>query len=78
MKEFLITYRSVTAAQLGRQTLRKHGIDCKLERTPQALRSGGCGYSLRIRAEDVHAARSLLRGYERVFAIPADGMRWQT
>lgn len=62
MKMYYITFRSITPAQRGQQVLRQGGIICTLQRTKRSMEERGCGYSLRIRAEDINLAVELLRG----------------
>lgn len=61
MKNYLITFRSVTFAQRGERLLQKNGIQCTLLRTPKWMEAQGCGYSLRIWAEHVETGVALLR-----------------
>ena len=49
MKNYYITFRSITYAQRGEQILRRAGIDCILRRTPKQMTKRGCGYSLQLR-----------------------------
>ena len=49
MKNYYITFRSITYAQRGEQILRHAGIDCILRRTPKQMTKRGCGYSLQLR-----------------------------
>ena len=53
MKFCLITFRSVMPAQQGERLLRRAGFICSLQRTPRWMQEQGCGYSLRVRSEDV-------------------------
>ena len=48
MKNCMITFRSVTPAQRGEQTLNRAGIYCHLSRTPRLMEERGCGYCLRL------------------------------
>lgn len=61
MRSCFITFRSVTFAQRGEETLRQHGIGCSLQRTPKWMETQGCGYCLRLRMEDRMQAVALLR-----------------
>ncbi len=56
-----ITFRSVTFAQRGERVLGTGGIGCRLQRTPRWMEEQGCGYCLRLKAEDVARAVQLLR-----------------
>ena len=61
MRVFMITFRSVTFAQRGERLLNRSGIRCALQRTPKWMEQQGCGYSLRIKAEDITPAVDILR-----------------
>ena len=61
MNDCLITFRSVTPAQRGESALRRSGFACTLQRTPKWMEEQGCGYSLRLRAQDGQAAAALLK-----------------
>jgi len=61
MDACIITFRSVTPAQRGENTLRKEGIPCSLRRTPRVLAEQGCGYSLWVSADRLMAATEHLR-----------------
>ena len=62
MRYFYITFRSVTYAQRGEQTLRRAGIPCTLQRTPRLLQERGCSYCLRVKGRDILSARDALEG----------------
>ena len=61
MKFYYITFRSVTFAQRGEQVLQKAGLRCTLLRTPKWMEAQGCGYSLRMRTDDIPGILGLLR-----------------
>ena len=65
MNEYLITFRSVTAAQRAQALLRRHAIPAAVRRTPKALAQRGCGYSLAVGAGE--EATVLLRGHGAAF-----------
>ena len=67
MKSFLITFRSITYAQRGEQTLHRMGLKCTLRRTPRWMEEQGCGYSLRVRCQDVMPALEILRANDVSF-----------
>lgn len=77
MKLYFITFRSVTFAQRGEKLLSGSGVRCTLQRTPKWMEEQGCGYSLRVRTEDVIPAVELLREKQvplrKVYAQRADG-----
>ncbi len=80
MKYCMITFRSVTPAQRGEETLRKAGISCYLSRTPKLLEEMGCGYCLRLpQAQLAIALGRLMSGgisYQRVYEIREQG-KWE-
>ena len=67
MKSCMITFRSVTPAQRGEGLLRRTGMDCSIQRTPRWMEEQGCGYSLRIRCQDVMPALEILRANDVSF-----------
>ena len=48
MKEYFVTFRSITFAQRGQQVMQDAGISAQLQRTPRWMEEKGCGYSLRL------------------------------
>ena len=72
MKDYFITFRSVTYAQRGESVLRSAGIRCALLRTPRWMEEQGCGYCLRLQWRDLDRALALLRmrqvPFRRIFA----------
>lgn len=77
MKVYYITFRSVTFAQRGEQLLNKAGFRAALLRTPKWMENQGCGYSLRIRTEDIFSVISALRekgiAFRRIYVQNPDG-----
>lgn len=77
MKFCVITFRSVTPAQRGESLLKRAGLECSLRRTPRWMEEQGCGYSLRLRCQDILGAVELLRSkgipYRRVYLSQDDG-----
>ena len=77
MKNYMITFRSVTYAQKGERVLKGAGIDCGLRRTPKALTGKECGYCLQIRPGDIWGAVEALQRaqvpFGKVFGIDYDG-----
>lgn len=61
MKDCFITFRSVTFAQRGESELKRAGIPCNVQRTPRWMEEQGCGYSVRLRCQDVTVAVELLK-----------------
>lgn len=77
MKEWLITFRSVTFAQRGERAMQKNGINCVLQRAPKTISQRGCGYCLRLRDRDAIRAVGILQreqlAYEKVYVLLEDG-----
>ena len=77
MKEWLVTFRSVTFAQRGERAIREKGIQCALQRTPKVISQRGCGYCLRLRDRDALRAVGILQQerltYEKVYVLLEDG-----
>ena len=61
MRNYLITFRSVTYAQRGEAVLRSAGVFATLQRAPRHLEERGCGYSLSIHKTDISRALEILR-----------------
>ena len=61
MKFYYITFRSVTFAQRAEQVLTGAQVRCSLQRTPRWMEAQGCGYALRIWAQEPDTAVELLR-----------------
>lgn len=61
MKYCLITFRSITPAQRGESVLHKVGIDCAVMRTPKWMEEQGCGYSLRVKSQDIQRSIMILK-----------------
>lgn len=60
MKQYVITFRSITYAQRGERLLRAEGLRCSLRRTPRWMEEQGCGYSLRFRTDRPEQAAQML------------------
>lgn len=67
MRNYLITFRSVTYAQRGEAALRGAGITSVLQRAPRHLEERGCGYSLGIGKGDITRALEVLRSRQIPF-----------
>lgn len=61
MKQYLITFRSVTYAQRGERSLGARGISGSLNRTPKWMEQQGCGYGLTLRSANIYQAVDALR-----------------
>lgn len=61
MKEYYVTFRSITFAQRGQSVLNSMGIPCFLQRTPRWMEEKGCGYCLRLKPGYAREAVDLLR-----------------
>lgn len=77
MRNYYITFRSVTFAQRGERMLQRHDYRCTLRRTPRWMEEQGCGYSLQIYTENIRGAVELLREEElplrKIYAQRRDG-----
>jgi len=77
MKQYYITFRSVTFAQRGEAQLKKAGHRCVLQRTPRWMEEQGCGYDLRIWAREIGPVIALLQEenipIRRVYLQTPDG-----
>lgn len=77
MKEYFITFRSVTFAQRGERLLTQKGYRVTLRRTPRWMEQQGCGYYLMLMAEDIAPSISALRAAKiplrKVYLRGADG-----
>lgn len=80
MRNYDITFRSVTYAQRGEAALRSAGIRCTLGRAPRAMEERGCGYRLSIAQNDVMPALDALRAkqvpFRKVYAHRGSG-EWE-
>lgn len=61
MRFYFITFRSVTFAQRAEKLLSQRGFRVSLMRTPRWMEEQGCGYALKIWAEDISPVAKLLR-----------------
>ena len=60
MFSYLFTFRSLTAAQSGRNDLYRAGIETRIQRAPQEVSSLGCTWGVYVEGADgVHAAQLL-------------------
>ena len=79
MKNYMVTFRSITLAQRAERLLNRGEIDCALQRTPRWMEEQGCGYSIRINNCDLQRSIMLLRqnriDYKRIYRqTDSDGM----
>lgn len=78
MKMCYITFRSITPAQRGQRVLQQNGVTCTLQRTDRIMEQRGCGYNLRLRAENRNMAVQLLRDseipYSRIYQDGENGL----
>ena len=61
MKQYMITFRSITFAQRGERSLGKRGISCTVGRTPKWMEQQGCGYGVTLRTANLYRAVEILR-----------------
>ena len=78
MKNYYITFRSITYAQRAEQILRRAGIDCILRRTPKQMTKRGCGSSLQLRGNAFLPAMERLQAeqlpFGQVYALDDRGV----
>lgn len=71
MKQYYITFRSVTYGQKGERALKQAGMDCLLRRTPRWMESRGCGYAVQV--ENALEATEILRAagaaFEKIYEV---------
>ena len=75
--DWLITFRSVTAAQKAERVLKRAEIFCTLRRTPKMLSERGCGYCLQLRESAGPGALAALRQsqvtFGKLYVLDEDG-----
>ncbi len=80
MYEYYFTFRSVTAATRAGKVLERARVPNHLVRTPKQVQELGCGYSLRVKGENLLRAKTSLQQekerYNRIFRKGKDG-NWQ-
>ena len=54
------TFRSITRGQLALRELQEADVNAALLRTPKALTTEGCGYTVRVRAGEGDRAAGIL------------------
>ena len=62
MEHYFILARSVTVAQRMQKLLERNGIRCQIARAPRDMTDLGCAYTVRVAAENLPAALTILRG----------------
>ena len=62
MEHYFILARSVTFAQRMQKLLERNGIRCQIARAPRDMTDLGCAYTVRVAAENLPAALTILRG----------------
>ncbi len=77
MQVYYLSFRSVTFGQQAERLLRNSGYQCSLRRSPRWMEEQGCGYALRLRAEEIEPVIDLLRDRQipmrRVYVQSTDG-----
>ena len=76
MTDYYFTFRSITTAQRAQRICNEAAIGSYLLRTPKQLAKQGCGYSLKIPADQARKAVGLLRqaniAFQRIYQnVPA-------
>ena len=77
MKEYYLTFRSMTAAMSAAKALESVGLHLRPMNTPDALRKRGCGYCLILKEENFFLAMDLLYRikYEKIYV--RQGEQWR-
>ena len=77
MKQYYITFRSVTYGQRGERVLKQAGMDCLLRRTPRWMESKGCGYAVQV--ENPIRAAEILKdagaAFEKIYEVRGEDRR---
>ena len=77
MKNYFITFRSITYAQRAEKTFLRNGISCHIRRTPRWMEERGCGYCLRLWTGEAKQVLHLLKQhqipYRKVYIQGRDG-----
>lgn len=77
MYNYYFTFRSMTQAQRAVSTLRQAGVFSTLLRTPRAISTKGCGYSIQVNGDVVYRTAEILRSnlilFEKAYRITAGG-----
>ena len=71
MFSYLFTFRSLTAAQSGRNDLYRAGIETRIQRAPQEVSSLGCAWAVRVPAAEL--LRAALRPISGVYRLHPNG-----
>lgn len=64
MKSYFVTFRSVTLAQRGEQTLSRAGYRTSLRRAPRWMEERGCGYGVEVKLATLEEGLRLLRAQQ--------------
>jgi len=77
MKNYFITFRSITYAQRAEKTFLRNGISCHIRRTPRWMEERGCGYGAEVRLPSLSQGLRLLNEegipVRKYYAINRDG-----
>ena len=77
MKNFFITFRSITFAQRAEKVFTKNGISCSIRRTPRWMEERGCGYGVEARLGVLSRGLELLKAegipFRKHYALDRDG-----
>lgn len=77
MKEYYLTFRSMTAAMSAAKKLEAVGLHLRPTATPEALRQRGCGYCLKLMENQFLLSSDRLQHfkYERIYF--RQGEQWR-
>ena len=64
MNDFLIRFSSITHATKAKKILEGHTINSLMQKTPQKLSEGSCGYCLRLNGSTGKRAAQILKQFK--------------
>lgn len=77
LRFYIVTCRSLTYAQRAARMLEQGGLSATVVKVPQQLVTGGCGYGVRIHAQQWERVRRVLDKGEipigKIFSVDDDG-----
>lgn len=81
LRYYIITCRSLTYAQRAARLLERSGVTATVAKVPQQLVSSGCGYGVRIHAQQLDRVQRILQQGEitigKVLGLDADGAAFE-
>lgn len=78
MKDYLITFRSITLAQRAQAAMEGESVRCRLRRTPRWMEERGCGYAVEARLAALEQGTDILKnrgiGWKKAYLLTGDGV----